>query len=74
MENTEPIRVEIMALIAQNCGQQIGKFFSNTYAREILPIFLHHSFLVLKEMTGETKARELVSNILRKYSVTVPYE
>lgn len=74
MENTEPIRKDIMTLIIQNCGQQIGQFFSNTYGREILPIFLHHSFLVLKEMTGEQKAREQVSNVLRKYSVTVPYE
>lgn len=74
MENAEPIRMEIMTLVSQNCGQQVGLFFSNTYAREILPIFLHHSFLLLKEMAGEQKARELVSNILRKYSVTVPYE
>lgn len=74
MENTEPIRLEITSLVAQNCGQQVGRFFSNTYAGEILPIFLHHSFLVLKEMIGGQKARELISNILRKYSVTVPYE
>lgn len=74
MENTEPIRAEIMNLIAQNCGRNIGQFFSNTYGRETLPIFLHHSFLVLKEMTGEQKAREQLGNILRKYSVTVPYE
>lgn len=74
MENTEPIRIDIMTLVAQHCGKEVGKFFSNTYAREILPIFLHHSFLVLKEMAGEQKAREQLSNILRKYSVTVPYE
>jgi len=74
MENIEPVRREITTLVAQNCGQKIGTFFSNTYAGEILPIFLHHSFLVLKEMVGEQKARELVSNILRKYSLTVPYE
>ncbi len=74
MENSEPIRREIMTLIIQNCGQHVGKFFSDTYAREILPIFLHHSFLVLKEITGVQKAREQLSNILRRYSVTVPYE
>lgn len=74
MENTEPIRTEITTLVTQNCGQQVGKFFTTTYAGEILPIFLHHSFLVLKEMAGEQKAREQLSNILRKYSVTVPYE
>lgn len=74
MENTEPVRLEITALIAQNCGQQVSKFFTNTYAGEILPIFLHHSFLVLKEMTGVQKAREHLSNVLRKYSLTVPYE
>ena len=74
MENTEPVRLEVTALIAQTCGQQVGKFFTNTYSGEILPIFLHHSFLVLKEMTGIQKAREQLSNILRKYALTVPYE
>lgn len=74
MEKSEPVRGEITSLVAQTCGTQVGKFFTNTYATEILPIFLHHSFLVLKEMSGEQKAREQLSNVLRKYNVTVPYE
>ncbi len=73
MENTEPVRSEIALLVSQNCGQKVGNFFSTTYSSEILPIFVHHSFLVLKEMIGEAKAQELVNNVLRKYSVTVPY-
>lgn len=74
MDKSEPVRGEISSLIVQTCGEKVGHFFSDTYANEILPIFLHNSFLVLKEMTGEQKAREQLNNILRRYSVTVPYE
>jgi len=74
MEKTDPVKAEIGSIIAQNCGKQVGDFFNQTYEVETLPIFLHHSFLVLKEMIGEQKAREQLTNVLRKYSVVVPYE
>ena len=74
MEKSDPVKIDIGSLIAQNCGDQVGSFFVNTYEEETLPIFLHHAFLVMKEMTGEQKAREQMGNILRKYSVVVPYE
>ena len=74
MEKTDPVRVETISLVSQVCGEQVGKFFATTYESEILPIFLHHSFLVLKELTGEEKAREQINSILQKYSVTVSYD
>jgi hypothetical protein len=74
MEKTDTVREEINVLISQTCGEQVANFFDNTYAGETLPIFLHHSFLVLKELSGEQKAREQLNNVLRKYSVVVPYE
>lgn len=74
MEKTDPVRSEVTALVFQNCGEQVGKFFSNTYQTEILPIFLHHSFLVLKELIGESKAREQLDGILRKHTLEVSYE
>lgn len=74
MEKNNVVRGDITLLITQVCGGQIGKFFSTTYSKETLPIFLHHSFLVLKEMVGAQKAREQLNTILRKNAVIVPYE
>lgn len=74
MEKTNIVRADITSLVAQTCGRQIAAFFSTTYSSETLPIFLHHSFLVLKEMTGAQKAREQLNAILRKYGIIVPYE
>jgi len=74
MEKTDPVKAEVGSLIYQNCGHQVGTFFFNSYSNETMPIFLHHSYLVLKEMIGEQKTKEQINTILRKYSVVVPYE
>ncbi len=74
MEKSDPVKGEICSIISQNCGADVGKFFRITYEMETLPIFLHHSYLVLKEMIGEQKSKEQINNVMRKYSVVVPYE
>lgn len=74
MEKTEEVRGAVTTLITQYCGDKASKFFSGAYSDETFPMYLHHSFLILKEIAGEEKAREQLNNVLRKYSIVVPYE
>ena len=69
-----PVETDVVRLLAQNYGEDVGKFFYNTNVGEIFPIFLHNAYLVLKELMGEQKAREQIDSILVRHSVVQKYE
>jgi hypothetical protein len=74
MGSVDPVETDIVKLLAQNYGEEVGKFFFDTNTGEIFPIFLHNAFLVLKELMGAIKAREQLDLILIRHSVVQKYE
>ena len=74
MGNVDTVKKDIVVLLSQNYGEEVGKFFFDTNNGEIFSIFLHNSFLVLKELMGEQKAKEQLDFILKKYQVVQKYE
>ena len=74
MRTHEPIKIAITMLISQHYGEKVGSFFSDTYAQEIFPIFLHNSFLLLQDLVGKEKAREQLDLLLSRYNIVIPYE
>lgn len=74
MADTEPAKLAILSLLAQNYGDRVGKSFSDMYSKETFPIFLHHSYIVLKDFIGVQKAKEQLDTVLTKYNSYMPYE
>ena len=74
MASVNPVEIDIVKLLAQNYGSDVGKFFYDTNTGEIFPVFLHNAFLVLKESMGSQKAREQLDTILVKHNVVQKYE
>ena len=74
MSNKDVVREEIEGVISQNFGDKVGRIFSDAYDKEIMPIFLHNAFLLLKDLLGVDKARETLNSILTKHDAFVAYE
>ena len=74
MDNAQAIRQDITMIISRNLGGDVGKFFLTAYEEDTVPILLHHSFVILKELLGENKAREQLDLILKKYTLSIKYD
>ena len=74
MGTVEPLRQDIIELVSRNFGKDVGEFFSSAYEEDTLPIFLNHSYTILKELMGENKAREQLDIVLNRYNMFQKYE
>ena len=72
--SNDAIKQAIIKLISENYGEKVGKVFSDTSSREIFPIFIHNSFLLLRDLVGKEKAKQQLDSILNRYDVVIPYE
>jgi len=71
MGNLEPAKQEIFTLLCQIYGEMVGNFFLSTHSAEVIPVFVHNSFELLKQNLGEYKASEQLDRILSKHGVSV---
>ena len=62
---------EIVELLSEIYGGNVGGFFHNTHSGEAIPIFVHNSYVLLKQNLGAYKATEQLDQILSKHGVSI---
>lgn len=71
MDSTEATKHEIVGIISDIYGMKVGSFFESNHKTEVLPVFVHNSYTILKQNMGEWKANEQLDSILSKHGVSV---
>lgn len=71
MSNSESAKKEIINLLAAIYGEAMANYFKAKYERELLPHFVHSSFMLLKQNMGEYKAGEQLDLLLSQFGVSI---
>lgn len=74
MGTHDSVKRSILSLIAQDYGEKVGAVFAEATLQDTFPIFLHNTFLLLRDLVGKAKAREQIDSVLDRYNIVVPYE
>ena len=74
MSTNDSIKRAILALISNDYGEKVGKVFAETTVQDTFPIFLHNSYLLLRDLVGKNKARVQIDSVLDRFNLVVPYE
>ena len=70
MDSTEATKHEIVYVLSAIYGEKVGTFFESTHGTEVLPVFIHNSFTILKQNMGYWKASEQFDEILSKHGIS----
>jgi hypothetical protein len=71
MESSEPAKLEVVMLLCEMYGDAVGKVFQATHAQEVIPVFVHSSYMLLKQNMGGYKAGERLDKILSKHGIAI---
>lgn len=71
MDKTETAKTDIVGLLSEIYGQKVGSFFLSTHGKEPIPVFVHNSYILLKQNMGAYKATEELDRILSKQGVSI---
>ena len=71
MNNSESAKTEIINLLAAIYGEAMANYFQTKYEKELLPHFVHNSFVLLKQNLGEYKAGEQLDQLLSRFGVSI---
>jgi hypothetical protein len=71
METTDSAKNDIVTLLSDIYGAIVGELFQTNHRTEVIPVFVHSSYLLLKQNMGQYKASEELDKILSRHGVSV---